>query len=146
MYYAKKLNMHWFCTQNHILEPFSVRRACTKSYVTSEPYPRASKCAGNSKEKSHKVSRRELCALQSNRTKYRGGGPKGPPPSLFRVKLLKLEMSVAAQRKCIPPPPDHCEFSYIICHNFCVQLMENCEAMTSSTHSFAYSYRQVKKL
>ena len=42
MNYVKKLNLHWFCTQNHILEPFSVRRACTKSYVTSEPYPRAS--------------------------------------------------------------------------------------------------------
>ena len=37
-----------------------------------------SKCAGNSKEKSHKVSRRELCTLQSNRAKC--------PPSLFRVK------------------------------------------------------------
>ena len=34
MNYAKKIN--------HILEPFSVRCACTKSYVTSEPYPRAS--------------------------------------------------------------------------------------------------------
>ena len=32
-----------------------------------------SKCAGNLKEKSHKVSRRELCALQSNRAKCRGG-------------------------------------------------------------------------
>ena len=87
--YVKKLNLHWFCTQNHILEPFSVRRACTKSYVTSEPYPRGvtnlvSKCAGNLKEKNHKVSRRELCALQSNRTKCRGGGLLGPPPSLFR--------------------------------------------------------------
>ena len=32
-----------------------------------------SKCAGNLKEKSHKVSRRELCALQSNRAKCWGG-------------------------------------------------------------------------
>ena len=39
-----------------------------------------SKCAGNLKEKSHKVSRRELCALQSNRAKCRGGGLLGPPP------------------------------------------------------------------
>ena len=31
------------------------------------------KCAGNLKEKSHKVSRRELCVLQSNRAKCRGG-------------------------------------------------------------------------
>ena len=44
-----------------------------------------SKCARNSKEKRLKVSRRELCALQSNRAKCRGGGLKGPPPSLFRV-------------------------------------------------------------
>ena len=36
--------------------------------------------AGNLKEKSHKVSRRELCALQSNRAKCRGGGP---PPQSF---------------------------------------------------------------
>ena len=43
-----------------------------------------SKCAGNLKEKSHKVSRRELCALQSNRAKCRGG-PFRPPHSLFRV-------------------------------------------------------------
>ena len=43
-----------------------------------------SKCAGNLKGKSHKVSRRELCALQSNRAKCRG---EAPPPSLFRVKL-----------------------------------------------------------
>ena len=42
MNFVKKLNLHWFCTQNHIFEPFSVRRACTKSYVSSEPYPRAS--------------------------------------------------------------------------------------------------------
>ena len=88
MNYVKKLNLHWFCTQNHILEPFSVRRACTKSYVTSEPYHPGvtnlvSKCAGNLKEKSHKVSRRELCALQSNRAKCRGGGPFRPPPPVF---------------------------------------------------------------
>ena len=68
-----------------------MRRACTKSYVTSEPYPRASQiwCQNvqeNSKEKSHKVSPRELCALQSNRVKCRGGALKAPPPSLFRVK------------------------------------------------------------
>ena len=40
-----------------------------------------SKCAGNLKEKSHKVPRRELCALQSNRAKCRGGGPFRPPQS-----------------------------------------------------------------
>ena len=49
-----------------------------------------SKCAGNLKEKSHKVSRREHCALQSNRAKCRGGGPFRPPPSLFRVKPLVI--------------------------------------------------------
>ena len=93
MNYVKKLNLHWFCTQNHILEPFSVWRACTKSYVTSEPYPRASQIwCQNVREtwkKSHKVSRRELCALQSNRAKCRGGG--GPVfLGLSTWKLLGL--------------------------------------------------------
>ena len=49
-----------------------------------------SKCAGNLKEKSHKVARRELCALQSNRAKCRGGPFRPPPPSLFRVKATAL--------------------------------------------------------
>ena len=99
----KKLNLHWFCTQNHILEPFSVRRACTKSYVTSEPTVApgvtnfVSKCAGNLKEKSHKVSRRELCALQSNRAKCRGGPFRPPPPSLFRVKTNFYEDGTATK-------------------------------------------------
>ena len=42
-----------------------------------------SKCAGNSKERSHKVSRRELCALQSNRAKCQGGPKRPPPPQSF---------------------------------------------------------------
>ena len=42
-----------------------------------------SKCAGNLKEKSHKVSRRELCALQSNHAKCRGGGGLLGPPQSF---------------------------------------------------------------
>ena len=43
-----------------------------------------SKCAGNSKENCHTVSRQELCALLSNRAKYRGGGGHhGPPPPVF---------------------------------------------------------------
>ena len=46
-----------------------------------------SKCAGNSKENYHKVSWRELCALQSYRAKCRGGGP-WCPPSLIRVKEI----------------------------------------------------------
>ena len=91
MNYVKKLNLHWFCTQNHIFEPFSVRRACTKSYVTSEPYPRASqiwcqnvretwkkkviKCRGESFPRCRVIARY-----------VEGGGLKGPPPSLFRVK------------------------------------------------------------
>ena len=40
-----------------------------------------SKCAGNSKENCHKVSRRELRALPSNRAICRGGGHHGPPQS-----------------------------------------------------------------
>ena len=48
-----------------------------------------SKCAGNSKENCHKVSRRELCALPSNRAICRGGAIMvlPPPPSLIRVKV-----------------------------------------------------------
>ena len=42
-----------------------------------------SKCAGNLKEKSHKVLRRELCALQSNHAKCRGGPFRPPPPPVF---------------------------------------------------------------
>ena len=88
MNYVKKLNLHWFCTQNHILEPFSVRRACTKSYVTSEPYPRASqiwcqnvretwkkkviKCRGESFSRCRVIARN-----------VEGGGLLGPPPQSF---------------------------------------------------------------
>ena len=88
MNYVKKLNLHWFCTQNHILEPFSVRRACTKSYVTSEPYPRASqiwcqnvretwkkkviKCRGESFARCRVIARN-----------VEGGGLLGPPPQSF---------------------------------------------------------------
>ena len=89
MNYVKKLNLHWFCTQNHILEPFSVRRACTKSYVTSEPYPRASqiwcqnvretwkkkviKCRGESFARCRVIARNV----------EGGGGLLGPPPPVF---------------------------------------------------------------
>ena len=53
-----------------------------------------SKCAGNLKEKSHKVSRRELCALQSNRAKCRGGGPFRPPPVFLGLKLANHEWNL----------------------------------------------------
>ena len=92
MNYVKKLNLHWFCTQNHILEPFSFRRACTKSYVTSEPYPRASqiwcqnlretwkkkviKCRGESFARCRVIARN-----------VEGGGGLLGPPSLFRVNV-----------------------------------------------------------
>ena len=49
-----------------------------------------SKCAGNAKENCHKVSRRELRALPSNRAICRGGPSWPPPPSLIRVKSPKL--------------------------------------------------------
>ena len=100
MNYVKKLNLHWFCTQNHILEPFSVRRACTKSYVTSEPYPRASqiwcqnvretwnkkviKCRGESFARCRVIAR-----------KVEGGLLGPPPPSLFRVNTVPAEASQA---------------------------------------------------
>ena len=50
-----------------------------------------SKCAGNLKEKSHKVSRRELCALQSNRAKCRGGGGAflAPPPVFLGLRMFR---------------------------------------------------------
>ena len=50
-----------------------------------------STCAGNSKENSHKVSWRELCALQSNHAKCRGGAimpPPPPPPVFLRLKAM----------------------------------------------------------
>ena len=76
-------------TKHHILEPFSVRRACTKSYVTSEPYPRASQiwCQNVRETWKKKVivvsHARALCVMQSNRAKCRGGGPFRPPPPVY---------------------------------------------------------------
>ena len=92
MNYAKKLNLHWFCTQNHILEPFSVRRACTKSYVTSEPYPRASQiwCQNVRETRKKKVIKCRGESFARCRVIARNveGGLKGPPPpSLFRVNM-----------------------------------------------------------
>ena len=88
MNYVKKLDLHWFCTQNHILEPFSVRRACTKSYVTSEPYPRASQiwCQNVRETWKKKVIKYHgesfaRCRVIARNVK---GGLLGPP-SLFRV-------------------------------------------------------------
>ena len=91
MNFVKKLNLHWFCTQNHIFEPFSVRRACTKSYVSSEPYPRASqiwcqnvwetwkkkviKCRGES------FARRRVITQNVER-----GGLLGPPSVFLGLK------------------------------------------------------------
>ena len=81
----KKINLHWFCTQNHILEPFSVRHACTKSYVTSEPYPRASQIwCQNVRETWKKKVMKEECEILSGidapLKKRQGGGHNGPPP------------------------------------------------------------------
>ena len=53
--------------QIHLLRNFRTVPPGVKNLV--------SKCAGTWKKKSHKVSRRELCALQSNRMKCRGGAP-----------------------------------------------------------------------
>ena len=84
MNYVKKLNLHWFCTQNHILEPFSVRRACTKSYVTSEPYPRASQiwCQNVRETWKKKVIKCRGESFARCRVIARNveGGPFRPPP------------------------------------------------------------------
>ena len=79
-----------FVHKSH-LEPFSVQRACTKSYVTSEPYPRASqmwcqtvretlkkivvKCRGESFARCRVIARN-----------VEGGHHGRPPPSLIRFK------------------------------------------------------------
>ena len=93
MNYVKKLNLHWFCTENHILEPFSVRRAYTKSYVTSEPYPRASQiCCQNVREswkkKVIKCRGKSFARCRVIVQNVEGGGLLGPPPSLFRVNPI----------------------------------------------------------
>ena len=87
----RKLNLHWFCTQNHILEPFSVRRACTQCYVTSEPYPRPSQIwCQNVRETQKKIvikCRGESFARYRVIARYvEGGAIMAPPPSLIRVK------------------------------------------------------------
>ena len=98
MNYLKKLNLHWFCTQNHTSGAIFGPTCMYKKLRNFRTVPLGvtnlvSKCAGNLKEKSHKVSRRELCAFQSNRAKCRGGGPFRPPPPVFlglRRKLLVI--------------------------------------------------------
>ena len=94
----KKLNLHWFCTQNHILSLFrsDVHIQKLRNFGTVPPGVAnlVSKCAGNLKENCHKVSWQELCALQSYRAKCQGGhdqgGPSCPPPSpvLLGLKLI----------------------------------------------------------
>ena len=83
----KKVNLHWFCTQNHILEPFSVRRACTQCYVTSEPYPRPSQIwCQNVRETRKKIvikCRGESFARCRVIARYVEGGPSCPPPPVF---------------------------------------------------------------
>ena len=105
MNYVKKLNLHWFCTQNHILEPFSVRRACTKSYVTSEPYPRVSQiwCQNVRETWKKKVikCRSESFARCRVITQNVEGGPFRPPPSLFRVKPSKYLPVTTSHKKMV---------------------------------------------
>ena len=86
----RKLKLHWFCTQNHILEPFSVRRACTQRYVTSEPYPRPSHIwCQNVRETRKKIvikCRGESFVRCRVIARYVEGGGGGMIPSLIRVK------------------------------------------------------------
>ena len=90
----KNINLHWFCTQNHILSPFSVRRACTKSYVTSEPYPRASQIwCQNVRETRKKIvikCRSESFARCRVIARNVEGGHYTPPPPV----LLGLRSSI----------------------------------------------------
>ena len=104
MNYVKKLNLHWYCTQNHILEPFSVRCACTKSYVTSEPYPRASQIWCQNvretwKKKVIKCRGESFCALQSNRAKCRGGVRPPPPPVFLGLNMTANYMETLVMYK-----------------------------------------------
>ena len=81
-----------------ILEPFSVRRACTESYVTSEPYPRAWQiwCQNVRETWKKKVIKCRGESFARCRVIVRNveGGPfrpsPPPPPSLFRVKVLSM--------------------------------------------------------
>ena len=87
-----KIQFALICTQNHILEPFSVRRACTKGYVNSEPYPRASQIwcqnvRGTWKKKVIKCRGESFARCRVIARNVEGGAFR-PPPSLFRVKVL----------------------------------------------------------
>ena len=72
-----------------------------------------SKCAGNSKENCHKVSWRELCALQSYRAKCRGGAIMPPPPSLIRVKLGLISI-IRFIATLYETGPKHFEFLFFL--------------------------------
>ena len=80
-------------TKSHF-EPFSVRRACTKSYVTSEPYPRASQSwCQNVRETRKKIvikcRGKSFASCRVIARNVEGGGPSWPPPpSLIRVKVI----------------------------------------------------------
>ena len=75
---------------NHIFEPFSVRRACTQCYITSEPYPRPSQIwYQNVRETRKKIvikCRGESFARCRVIARYVEGGAIMAPPSLIRVK------------------------------------------------------------
>ena len=84
-----------FCTQNHILEPFSVRRACTKSYVTSEPYPRASQIWCQNvretwKKKVIKCRGESFARCRVIAINVEGGGLLGPPPVFLGLNCVIL--------------------------------------------------------
>ena len=79
MNHVKRVNLHCFCTQNHFFELFLVRRACTKSYVTSDPYPRASQiwCQNVRETRRKKVMKRRGESFVRSRVlarKVEGGG------------------------------------------------------------------------
>ena len=110
MNYVKKLNLHWFCTQNHILEPFSVRRACTKSYVTSEPYPRASQiwCQNVRETWKKKVIKCRGESFARSRARVIARNVEGPP-SLFRVNKI-VTIKIGCSRHCVGAPVSYTKF------------------------------------
>ena len=102
--WKNKINLHWFCTQNHIFEQFLVRRACTKSYVTAEPYPRASQMwcqivRETRKKIVIKYRGESFARCRVIAQNVEGGG--GPPPSLIRVKKQAITVARIGQANSV---------------------------------------------
>ena len=143
----RKLNLHWFCTQNHILEPFSVRRACTQCYVTSEPYPRPSQIwCQNVQETRNKIvikCRGESFARCRVIVRYveGGGAIMAPPPSLTRVKPEYIDRESCDTRIKSHPK----EFHVIVDHQRVPKIVPICLYMVCK-HWSSHVQRSYRKL